>query len=69
MTMKDIIQRHALLERQLQYALATMEKKETIHDLRIQLIDLQSQCPHMSDEYNFTWVDNECPYCGKKIDR
>lgn len=66
MNMTEIITKHQQLEKRLMQALATMERKDTIKELRLQLMDLQAQCPHTSEEYNFAWVDDTCPYCGKQ---
>lgn len=68
MTMTELISRHEKLSRDLNIALATMERKSTIAEIRKELIELQNVCPHFSNEYNFTMVDGYCPYCGKKLE-
>lgn len=45
-----------------------MEKKDTIFKLREAIKENQKQCPHYSNEFQLTWVDNTCPYCGKKME-
>lgn len=65
--MKEIIDTHERLERDLRIALSTMERKSTIYDIKTQLLELQQQCPHFSDEYNFAMIDERCPYCGAPL--
>ena len=67
MNMNEIIHKYEELKRRLIIAVSTMEKKSTINEIHEELIDLQKQCPHFSAEHNFAIIDNECPYCGKKI--
>jgi len=69
MNMTEIIAKHSHLSHQLAVALSTMERKDRIRELREQLIDLQNQCPHFSNEYGWAIIDDECPYCGKKLNR
>ena len=66
MNIDEIIETRTKLDNQLKNALATMELKKDIKDICDSIKELQAQCPHFSDKYNFTWVDNTCPYCGKK---
>lgn len=68
MTMTELISRHEKLSCDLNIALATMERKSTIAEIREELIQLQNICPHFSSEHNFTMVDGYCPYCGKKLE-
>lgn len=67
MTIDEIISARERIERRLNFALATMERKETIRELREQLIHIQDECPHHSPDYNWTWTDETCPYCHKKV--
>ena len=62
----DIIAEKERLERLLKQAGATMEKKETINKIRAQMRINQAKCPHYSTKYNYVFVDDTCPYCGKK---
>ena len=62
----DIIAEKERLERLLKQAIATMEKKETINKIRAQMRINQAKCPHYSTKYNYVFVDDTCPYCGKK---
>lgn len=68
MTMTELISQHEKLSRDLNIALATMERKSTIAEIRKELIQLQNICPHFSSEHNFIMVDGYCPYCGKKLE-
>lgn len=63
---EDIINERERLERLLKQAVATMEKKDTINSIRAQIRINQSKCPHFDAKYNYVWVDDTCPYCGKK---
>jgi hypothetical protein len=62
----DIIAEKERLDKELKVALATMEKKDTINEIKAKIKINQSKCPHFDAKYNFTWVDDTCPYCGKK---
>lgn len=69
--MKDIdtiIHDKEMLDEILRNALSTMEKKDTIKETRLRLLELQQHCPHYSTKYNWTMNDNICPYCGKKME-
>lgn len=68
MNMNEIIRKHEELERRLIVAVSTMERKSTISEIYVELIDLQRQCPHFSAEHNFAIIDGECPYCGKQLE-
>lgn len=68
MNMDKIIQKHNELSYKLKIALATMERKSTIYELRRELSEIQRICPHFSAEHNFVMVDGYCPYCGKKLE-
>lgn len=63
-----IIQEHERLEGELLMALSTMERKDTIANIRLKILQNQRECPHYSTKYN--WIDEEgrCPYCGKKME-
>ena len=65
--MQQIIEDHERLERDLRVALATLERKSIIYDIRMQILDNQRQCPHFSPDYNWAVVDEICPYCGKEL--
>lgn len=62
----DIIAEKERLDRLLKQAVATMEKKDTINTIRAQIRINQARCPHYSTKYNYVFVDDTCPYCGKK---
>ena len=63
---EDIMATKEKLEKELAIALSTMEKKDTINEIKAKMRINQSKCPHFSSKYNFVWVDDTCPYCGKK---
>ena len=62
MDINTIIKRKKEIDAELARAIASMEKKNTIFELRQQIKDLQSSCPHPG--YNFEEADNPCPFCG-----
>ena len=62
----DIIAERERLDRLLMQAVATMEKKDTIDKIRSLIRINQNNCPHFSSKYNYAFVDDTCPYCGKK---
>ena len=68
MNMDEIIQKHNELSYKLRVALATMERKSTIYELRRELSEIQRICPHFSAEHNFVMVEGHCPYCGKELE-
>ena len=68
MNIDTIIKKHNILERELQLALATMERKDRIKEIRTEILENQSKCPHFDHNYNWTIVDEHCPYCGKKLE-
>ena len=61
----DIIAEKERLDKELRIALATMEKKDTVKEIQIKIKENQARCPHCDTKYNFVWVDDTCPYCGK----
>jgi len=46
-----------------------MEKKDAIFEIKKQIEENQKQCPHYDNKFNLTWVNDNCPYCGKHIMR
>lgn len=69
MVIKDIIQNKQLLETQLRQALSTMEKKETIYEIKNEIKRNQELCPHFSYEYDWKPVNGKCPFCGKEMEK
>lgn len=67
MTGYEVFEKRSNLERELIIALQTFEKKDNIKFLRKQLRELQVECPHFDKTLNFAFVDDCCPYCGKKV--
>lgn len=63
---EEIIEEKERLDKELRVALATMEKKSTIREIQAKMRINQSRCPHFDARYNFAWVDDTCPFCGKK---
>lgn len=66
MNINNIIKTKQILEKNLQYALSTMEKKETIYEIQNKIKENQARCPHFDNNYILDWINNTCPYCGKK---
>lgn len=69
MTMEERIAAKDNLMQRIRVAAATMDKKETLFQLRHELEELQETCPHFDAKLNFVMVDDKCPYCGKNIGR
>ena len=67
MNIEEIITKREQLNYQLRVALTTMERKDTIAEIRREIIENQKNCPHFSAEYNWAVVDGVCPYCGQKL--
>ena len=68
MDIDTVIHDREVLNEVLRNALSTMEKKDTIKKTRLQLLELQNNCPHFSTKYNWVAADGICPYCGKKME-
>lgn len=64
MNIDDIIETRMTLDRELQIALSTMERKDTIYELKQKIINNQKHCPHASAKYNWEIANGTCPYCG-----
>lgn len=69
MNIETIMQQKQLLDAQLRKALSSMEKKDAIFEIKKQIEENQKQCPHYDNKFNLTWVNDNCPYCGKHIMR
>lgn len=67
MSIEEIIGRREILNKELRAALASMEQKDTIFEIKKQLNELQAECPHFSDVFCWVIADGTCPYCGKKL--
>ena len=61
LTIQEILEKRIALERQLTYALMTMEKKSEIMKIRKDLLALQKECPHNVEAV--VPVRGKCPYC------
>lgn len=61
----QVIRKKEQLNKELQLALATLEKKDDVKEIREKIHENQECCPHYSNKYNFVWEGNKCPYCGK----
>lgn len=64
MRIEDIITRRKALEKELKLAVATMERKDKIYELRVAMLENQKRCPHTSDKFNWELDGHNCPYCG-----
>lgn len=64
MNMDDIIATREELDNQLKVALSTMERKDSIQKIRLDILKNQRRCPHFSNQYNWAIIDDTCPYCG-----
>lgn len=64
MNIDTIIETRQQLDKELRLALSTMEKKDTIQKIKMKIINNQKACPHFDHNYNWSIVDNTCPYCG-----
>lgn len=67
MTIKEIIDKTDVLCYNIKVAAATMNKKDELFELRRQLKEIQSNCPHVSQEYNWATINGICPYCRGSI--
>lgn len=65
MNIDEIISTKERLNNELRTALATMEKKDTIRDIKRAIEENQMRCPHFSTKYNWASKLDTCPYCGK----
>lgn len=65
MTIEQIIEKREQLDKQLKVALASMEHKDTIKEIRAAIKANQDACPHFDANYNYAWINDTCPYCGK----
>ena len=63
----DIIEVDSRLRNDLRIALSTMEYSSKIPEILQEIKKNQERCPHFSVIYNWTMVDDTCPYCGKKL--
>lgn len=66
MNIKEIIDKTDELYYNIKIAAATMERKDELFELRRQLKEIQNNCPHVSQEYNWAIVNDTCPYCKKR---
>lgn len=67
MNISDIIATHQQLDKELRFALSTMERKDTIKSIKQRIIENQKQCPHIDSNYNWEVIDDICPYCGMRL--
>ena len=68
MTIDEIIANHEQLDKELRFALSTMERSDAVSNIRQKIIENQKHCPHFSDKYNWTIAYGKCPYCGFVFD-
>lgn len=62
MTIEEIKANKEMLEQQLKFALASMDRKDDVKIIREKIKLNQSLCPHCTD-YSLI-KNNTCPYCG-----
>lgn len=67
MTGLEILDAYNELNSKLITALSTMEKKDTIHDIRLKINNLQNLCSHNDPTLNYDFIGGRCPYCNKQI--
>lgn len=67
MNTEEIINRHKELSKELYMALSTMTRKDTIYNLKAEMLELQNTCSHIDNNYNWAPINGYCPYCGKKL--
>lgn len=67
MNIEEIITNRNRLDNELRQALSTMERKDTIAKIRLDIIKNQRACPHFDNNYNWAVIDGVCPYCGFKL--
>ena len=66
MDIDNIINTYHKLNSELKIALSDMMRKDDVKIIRQKIIENQMTCPHFSKKYNFVWINNTCPYCGKE---
>ena len=67
MTIDEISLRMSELNAQLRQAISTMERSDKVIYIRNLIKEIQSECPHASDEFQLDKQHKVCPYCGKKF--
>lgn len=68
MNIETIIETNERLNKELKIALATMNLKSEVIRIRNEIKENQERCPHYSANFQWTQIDNTCPYCGKKME-
>lgn len=68
MNIEEIMKTKEYLDASLRQALSSMDKKDSIPKIRELMKINQARCPHYSQNFQLTWVDNHCPYCGKQME-
>lgn len=64
----EIIKWKEDLDMRCKIALSNMALSGEVRRLAKEVKEMQAQCPHFSEKYNFVQVDNKCPYCGKELE-
>lgn len=67
MSIEKIIENRERLDKELRFALSTMERKDTIAKIRLDILKNQKACPHFDNKYNWAVIDGICPYCGFQL--
>ena len=67
MNIETIIETNERLNEELRIALATMNLKSDVTRIRNEIKENQERCPHYSANFQWSQINNTCPYCGKKM--
>lgn len=65
MNTNEIMNKYQELSKKLFVALSTMERKDTIFELKNEIASLQKDCPHNGT--NFSLQNGCCCFCGKRL--
>ena len=68
MDIDKIIETRTRLNAKLNAALSTMDyHPDKLSQIREEIKENQTICPHRSSKYNWAVTNNICPYCWKKL--
>ena len=65
---EEVIKKNEELQKKMRFALATMEKKDNIFEIKNQIIQNQNKCPHFDLDYSWPVIEGKCPYCGRNLE-
>lgn len=66
LTGKEIFERRKVLEERLTALLSIMAFTGEINEIRVELKELQAECPHTDANFALEEKNGVCPYCGGK---